>query len=397
MGVELSRLRNTGVTLVAMAAATLGGCFQAPPFSCSNDDVCVRGQKGICIKSSGATSGFCAFADEACASGYRYDRTADALANQCTGGDSGDMAGLDGGVDATTGDMTHKEFVWSTEDQIQTSPKGRPVKVISGHGVYAVGADEFVGKYSGFDGRWGAALGSLNSQPTLDFERVWSLNDEYAVLIGEDTVVGIVKPNFSMVKNVANGVAVWGVAVDDFFAVGDAGSIVHYVGSSSTSGTIGTKNLKDIWGSSASDIYIVGDGGTILHSTSSGFLPQDVGTTANFISVHGCGPRDVYAISTEPGTTTMYINRIWHFKNGFWTPELSDAAVRGINDVYCIAPDEIYASGYGGIAKSNGDGVWTYPKNFFEIPKDKSTSIWQRSGGDLIVAWGDYKVLKGSR
>jgi photosystem II stability/assembly factor-like uncharacterized protein len=59
---------------------------------------------------------------------------------------------------------------------------------------------------------------------------------------------------------------VWGSSGGDVFTVGDAGTILHYDGSTwSTMSSGTTERLYGVWGSSGSDVFVVGDYGTILH------------------------------------------------------------------------------------------------------------------------------------
>ena len=50
------------------------------------------------------------------------------------------------------------------------------------------------------------------------------------------------------------------------FAVGDGGTVVHYDGSAWKSDDSGTTfGLRDVWGSSLLGFFAVGEAGTILH------------------------------------------------------------------------------------------------------------------------------------
>lgn len=58
---------------------------------------------------------------------------------------------------------------------------------------------------------------------------------------------------------------VWGSSGNDVFAVGDAGTILHYNGftwSAVSSGT--TRNLAGVWVSPGRNAFAVGDSGTVL-------------------------------------------------------------------------------------------------------------------------------------
>lgn len=58
--------------------------------------------------------------------------------------------------------------------------------------------------------------------------------------------------------------SVWGAAADDVYAVGAAGTVVHYDGSCTETNETDA-SLNGIWGSNSGDIYAVGSKGNVLH------------------------------------------------------------------------------------------------------------------------------------
>jgi len=62
----------------------LGGCLRNAAFPCSEQSDCLRGgEQGVC-----EVTGFCSFADPACADGRRYGDLSGSLSNQCVGSDT---------------------------------------------------------------------------------------------------------------------------------------------------------------------------------------------------------------------------------------------------------------------------------------------------------------------
>lgn len=60
--------------------------------------------------------------------------------------------------------------------------------------------------------------------------------------------------------------AVWGSSASDVFAVGQAGTILHYNGSTWRRMPSGTATgLKGVWGESTGEVFAVGSGGIVLH------------------------------------------------------------------------------------------------------------------------------------
>jgi hypothetical protein len=66
-----------------------------------------------------------------------------------------------------------------------------------------------------------------------------------------------------------------------------------------TSGT--TKSLEGVWGSSSADVYAVGSAGTILHYDGNAWnTVDDEYTGETLYSIWGNPPSDVYAVDAEP-------------------------------------------------------------------------------------------------
>lgn len=113
---------------------------------------------------------------------------------------------------------------------------------------------------------------------------------------------------------VASGVAdnllgVWGSSASDVYAVGENGRIVHWNGTAfaTQNSGIGT-TLRGIWGSSSGDVYAVGDGGSIIHSGGGGAWGGPVtvaGSTETLNAIAGTGPNNVYVVGNN-GTVGFY-------------------------------------------------------------------------------------------
>ncbi len=94
---------------------------------------------------------------------------------------------------------------------------------------------------------------------------------------------------------------VWGTAPNDVFAVGEAGTILHY------DGAIGWQvqqaptvdGLMGIWGTGPKDVFAVGDNGTILHFDGLSWKSMSSGTSAQLLGVWGTGPKEVFAAGQD--------------------------------------------------------------------------------------------------
>jgi hypothetical protein len=157
-------------------------------------------------------------------------------------------------------------------------------------------------------GGGGTALALLNGtawQPiatggiTVDLLDVWgsAVDDVWAVGQG-GTILHWRTSSWALVSNGVDGGitnelrGVWGSGAKDVWAVGAAGTILHYDGmawSMSASGEAYT--LNDVWGSSATNVFAVGTGGTIVHWDGSSWKRQASGTDNSLNSVQGMDGR----------------------------------------------------------------------------------------------------------
>ena len=87
----------------------------------------------------------------------------------------------------------------------------------------------------------------------------------------------------------------FGSSPADMWAVGDAGTVVHYDGhnlASVPSGT--TADLRDVWGTGPSDVWVVGTQGTLLHYDGRAFTSMSSGTDVELRAVFTADPGDVW-------------------------------------------------------------------------------------------------------
>jgi len=150
----------------------------------------------------------------------------------------------------------------------------------------------------------GTALALLNGivwQPistggiTVDLLDVWgsAVDDVWAVGQG-GTILHWRTSSWALVSNGADGGmtnelrGVWGSGPKDVWAVGAGGTILHYDGMAwSTSASGEAYSLNDVWGSSATSVFAVGTGGTILHFDGSSWKRHESGTDSALNTVQG--------------------------------------------------------------------------------------------------------------
>ena len=93
---------------------------------------------------------------------------------------------------------------------------------------------------------------------------------------------------------------VFPASASDVWAVGSPALILHRVAgawqSIASNASKANAILRSVWGASGTSIWTVGSGGTILHYDGGSWSPQPSGTANDLYSVWGSGPADVYAV-----------------------------------------------------------------------------------------------------
>lgn len=95
--------------------------------------------------------------------------------------------------------------------------------------------------------------------------------------------------------------AVWGASSADVFAVGQAGTILHYDGATwSQQPSPTTADLFALWGAASKNVFAAGAAGTILHYDGITWKPMSGASPSTMIAgLFGFGPSDVYAVGSS--------------------------------------------------------------------------------------------------
>jgi photosystem II stability/assembly factor-like uncharacterized protein len=224
---------------------------------------------------------------------------------------------------------------------------------------------------------------------------------------------------------------IWGTSIDDVFAVGDQGVILHYDGKewdSMNSRT--THNLFKIWGNSDSDVFAVGGSGVIMHFDGSEWYGMVSRSTDDLYGVWGRSESDVYAVG-RAGTILHYdgnLDGTWDamtnthtddlrniggnasglfavganrtilrsVDNTTWSPLVADGSITGsisatadYYDIQSASASDIYIAGRDTV--NSLDFILHYDGN--TLHKEKS-----QSGSGFLSVWGnsDNNLLFGS-
>lgn len=171
----------------------------------------------------------------------------------------------------------------------------------------AVGAGDLVLQRSGA-GVWTPAL--VESPGTTVLRAAYAVSPSHIWAVGGGDTFDSVATNPTRIllsdgtryRSVAAPVSevilrgVWAASATDAWAVGDAGTALHWNGSSWQAVALTTlANLYAVWGRDASTVYAVGTAGTLLHYDGHDWKQEDTGTQNTLVQVWGTGT-EVYAL-----------------------------------------------------------------------------------------------------
>ena len=177
----------------------------------------------------------------------------------------------------------------------------------------------------------------------------------------------------------------YGFGSDDVFVVGNAGTILHFDGSTwSQQDTPTTENLWGAWGSSPSAVWAVGGAGqpgseaTILFYDGASWSKVDLPplerpNVSGFFKVWGSGPDDVYVVGQR--------GALLHFDGAAWS-EVSLGLTDDLIAVWGTDADHVVVVGgrSNGVAASWDGTTWT-PRRLAPLPG--LNGVW--FGEDLTV------------
>jgi hypothetical protein len=139
------------------------------------------------------------------------------------------------------------------------------------------------------------------------------------------------------------------------------------------------KSLVAVWGSGAKDVWAVGDAGTILHYDGKAWKAADGGTTKSLLGVAGSGPDDVWAVG-EDATTLHFDGKTWTQTSaptestegmtllGVWASSKTQAWVAGVDESI-------------GVLRHFTGKTWEI------APISASTSLWEAWGVGSNDVW----------
>lgn len=395
--------------LVTLLSAT-AGCGGDLVFSCTKNAQCVREGEtgGTCVAAGADGTRYCAFDDDACPSGRRFDDTAgDTFAGKCTGGSSDRDLAMPSEEDMTMvpeGDMAMPptKLTWKVLE-----PK------IVGDLWTVGGYDEKHVWVGGPDGIWftgdngktftrqslPGGAGNVTSIFGVDGE-VWAVNHDTRIFHTTDDGMSW---SLQTTPNAAAGnrlFQVWGTSKSNLFISGDGGLILHT--SNGTNWMVQPINnnqigyLNTIWGSSDMDVWASGGSGVggvrspMAHTTNGG-QSWSVGTLASdliIFRIWGSGDSDIFAVGEQ--------QVVYHSVGGAFAPvKMPGLPGTAYFSVWGSGPDNVYVCGTSGTLARSTDGGKSWNEEASRTAADL-TAMWGPHGNDIYAVGGSGTVIRGT-
>jgi hypothetical protein len=176
--------------------------------------------------------------------------------------------------------------------------------------------------------------------------------------------------------------AIWGTSARDLFAVGGS-AISHFDGTTwSIMTTPPISGLRAVWGSGSNDVFAVGDAGTLVHYDGASWSTT-AGITDWLYGVWGSGPSDVFAV----GSTYQ----ILHYDGSTWSPTpIADVLLA----VWGSGPNDVFAAGQSSLDGISGV-IYHFDGSIWSLQTTIATTletIWGSGPNDVFAA-GDGGVI----
>ena len=154
----------------------------------------------------------------------------------------------------------------------------------------------------------------------------------------------------------------WGTALTNIYAVGNAGTIIHYDGYQfNLMDSPVTNNLNSVWGINQR-VYVVGDNGVFLYFNGNAWEKITTDSQINLNSVWGISDSKLYLVGNE-GTVLLY--------NGNSVSPMSSPSNKSLYGIHGRSDTEIYSVGASGtVITFNGVSWESYTIDTFETLSD---------------------------
>ena len=156
---------------------------------------------------------------------------------------------------------------------------------------------------------------------------------------------------------------------------------------------VAAPGLAGVWGSAVDDIWAVGEAGTILHYDGKQWTASESPTTVSLHAVSGSAPDDVWAVGESI---------VLHWDGKRWSDALNDPDLQEtLLSVWADGPDSVFMAGFTtdtnrGLLRHEKAGQWGWlevsPGAMWEVWGSGPTDVWLGGTGDKglgFLARGD--------
>lgn len=183
---------------------------------------------------------------------------------------------------------------------------------------------------------------------------------------------------------------VWAASPTDAWAVGgtpEGGStkpndiLLHWDGVSWTPAPVPTpagRTFFKVWGIASDNLYVVGEAGTVWHRTGTTWNTEAAGAHGTLLTVFGCSATEVYAVGSRD---------VLRSDGKTWTA-MNVSLTNDVNGVACGSPGDVVIVGSGGMKQRLTSGAWQ--DDFGTVPYSDLHGAWADKTGNYWGVGGDF-------
>jgi hypothetical protein len=175
---------------------------------------------------------------------------------------------------------------------------------------------------------------------------------------------------------------VWAAAPDDWFLVGDKGTILRGKAGSWTRMSSGVNTLlRRVWGTSANDVYATGEDGVLLHFDGTSWSQVALPVSVHMWGVWGSSASDVYVA----GNT----GKVLHYDGSAWTVTQlpTQNAMYGL---WGTSASNVFIGGAGGTIYRFDGTKWVREL----APAQQVFDFWGPNGTDVFAPLSGWQILR---
>jgi hypothetical protein len=175
---------------------------------------------------------------------------------------------------------------------------------------------------------------------------------------------------------------VWAAGPDDWFVVGDRGTILRGKAGSWTPMNSGvTTMIRRVWGTSANNVYATGDGGVLLHFDGTAWSQVTLPESVDMWGVWGSSASDVYVVGAG--------GRVFHFDGASWSL-IQLPTQNFLYAAWGTSASNVYVGGSGGTIYRWNGARWIME----EAPAQQVFDFWGPTGTDVFAALSGWSILR---